>query len=151
MRRSDKQIKDGKIIEKILEEAMVCRLALCDDGRPYIIPLNFGFKNNHLYFHSASQGRKIEILKRNNTVCFEIDTKIELLKADEPCRWGMKYHSIIGFGKITFLEKFKDKINVLNIIMDKYASKQVFQYDEDIVESLTILDLEISDLTGKSG
>ena len=53
MRRSDKQIKDGKIIEKILEEAMVCRLALCDDGRPYIIPLNFGFKNNHLYFHSA--------------------------------------------------------------------------------------------------
>ncbi|OPY28164.1 MAG: hypothetical protein A4E27_00393 [Methanobacterium sp. PtaU1.Bin242] len=63
----------------------------------------------------------------------------------------MKYHSIIGFGKITFLEKFKDKINVLNIIMDKYASKQVFQYDEDIVESLTILDLEISDLTGKSG
>lgn len=53
--------------------------------------------------------------------------------------------------KITFLEKFKDKINVLNIIMDKYASKQVFQYDEDIVESLTILDLEISDLTGKSG
>lgn len=63
----------------------------------------------------------------------------------------MKYHSIIEFGKITFLEKFKDKINVLNIIMDKYASKQVFQYDEDIVESLTILDLEISDLTGKSG
>lgn len=63
MRRSDKQIKDGKIIEKILEEAIVYRLAICDDGKPYIIPLNFGFKNNHLYFNSASPGSKIEILK----------------------------------------------------------------------------------------
>lgn len=151
MRRSDKQIKDRKIIEQIFGEAMVCRLALCDDGKPYIIPLNFGFENNHLYFHSASQGRKIEILKKNNNTCFEIDTKTELLKADEPCKWGMKYHSIIGFGKITFLENFKDKIKALNIIMDKYAPKQVFQYDESIVESLTIMELEISDLTGKSG
>lgn len=58
MRRSDKEIKDKNIIQWILKEAQVCRIALCNDNKPYIIPMNFGFKDNYIYLHSAAEGKK---------------------------------------------------------------------------------------------
>lgn len=51
MRRSEKEIKDTAIIEGILDQAKVCRIAVCDDNIPYIVPLNFGYKNRVLYNH----------------------------------------------------------------------------------------------------
>lgn len=149
MRRSDKEIKDEKILKIILEKALICRIALCDDGEPYIIPMNFGFKDNYIYLHSASEGRKIELLRRNNGVCFEMEYKTELLKDKKPCQWGMKYYSIIGWGKAKFIEDFNEKIKALDIIMDKYAPNQIFQYDDQMVKILSILKVEINELTGK--
>ena len=91
MRRHDKQITDASEIEDILRKASVCRLALCDEGRPYIVPLCFGYKDNVLYFHSASAGKKLDILRKNNNVCFEVDIDNELVKTGQVCDWGMKY------------------------------------------------------------
>ena len=62
MRRKDKEIKDKKEIESIIKRAKVCRIALSDNNMPYIIPVNYGYKNNCIYIHSASEGKKIDII-----------------------------------------------------------------------------------------
>ncbi len=84
MRRADKEIKNSKLMESLLREALVCKIALCDGNKACIVPMNFVFKDNKLYLHSAKEGRKIDIIKNNN-ICFELDVKPELLKSEKPC------------------------------------------------------------------
>ena len=69
MRRAEREIKDKSEIEKIIMKAIVCRVAVCEDNEPYVIPMCFGFKDGALFFHSAQEGKKVEILKKNDRVC----------------------------------------------------------------------------------
>ena len=149
MRRNDKEIKDPILIEKILEKADICRIALIDEDRPYIIPMNYGYKDRCIYLHSASEGRKIEILKKNNQVCFELEYETELLKAEQPCQYGMKYYSIIGWGKAKFVTDYQEKIKSLDIIMQQHDPNIEFKYDENQVNLSTIILIEMNELTGK--
>ncbi|MBF0397778.1 MAG: pyridoxamine 5'-phosphate oxidase family protein [Desulfobacterales bacterium] len=148
MRRKDKEITDKTIIDSIINKASVCRLALSDENIPYIVPLSFGYKDNALYFHSAPQGKKIDILKKNNKVCFEFDISNDIVKDEIACKWGMKYFSIIGFGKAEFIDDLELKQNALNIIMEHY-SNQSFTYLDDIVEKIAIIKVDIENISGK--
>ena len=148
MRRKDKEITDSIEIESIIQRSVVCRLGLMDDNRPYIVPLSFGYKDNTLYFHSANQGRKIDILKRNNTVCFEFDIDCKPIKADNACEWGMKYKSVIGFGKAYLVDDFEEKCAALNIIMQQY-SDGTFDYPKTKVKNMLVIRVEIEHMTGK--
>jgi uncharacterized protein len=78
--------------------------------------------NNHLYFHSAKEGKKIDIIRKNNQVCFEMDVEGEIVKGQKACFWGMKYVSVIGFGQAFFIEDNIGKRKALDILMKKYAS-----------------------------
>ncbi len=148
MRRKDKEINDIVAIESIIRKASVCRLALCQDDRPYIVPLCFGYKDRTLYFHSADQGRKIEMLRRNNNVCFEIDTDQKLVQADQACGCSMKYRSVIGFGRATLIEDVESKRKALDIIMQHYSDK-AFEYPAEAIESTMIIKIKIDSMTGK--
>ena len=64
MRRKEKEIKDKKEIEQIFKYSHVCRLGIFDGKMPYIVPMNFGYRDNILYFHSALEGRKVDIQKK---------------------------------------------------------------------------------------
>ena len=151
MRRNDKEIKDLGIIEEILKEAQVCRIALCDNDKPYIIPMNFGFKDNYLYIHSASEGRKIDIINKNNNICFEVDIKEEIIKAEDACNWGMKYYSVIGSGKAEFIEDIKGKKDALDIIMQKYSGNNArkFKYSLQALKKTVVIKVNITEITGK--
>ena len=59
--------------------------------------MNYGFKDNCSYFHSALEGKKNRYFKESNNVCFEVDVRNELVVAEEACSWTMKYKSIIGY------------------------------------------------------
>ncbi|MDY0040262.1 MAG: pyridoxamine 5'-phosphate oxidase family protein, partial [Desulforhabdus sp.] len=104
MRRKDKQIDDPTELEAVIRNAIVCRIGFSGNDVPYIVPVNFGYRENRLYFHSAPEGRKIDILRQNNQVCFEMETDVEVVRADSPCNWSTKYRSVIGHGKATFVE-----------------------------------------------
>lgn len=151
MRRNDKEIKDKKCMEQILKKATICRIALCDKNKPYMVPMNFGFKNNCLYLHSASEGQKIDIININNNICFETDIETEIVTADNACNWGMKYYSVIGFGKAHFIENEKQKKDALDIIMQKYSNKpnETFEYSKSALDKTTAIKVEIESLTGK--
>lgn len=149
MRISEKEIKDLEVINSIMKEALECRIGLCEDNKPYVVPMNFGYKDNCLYIHSALEGKKIEILKKNNNVCFEVDMKNELVKADNPCGWSMKYLSVIGFGKAFFVEGLKEKAEALNTIMGKYSGKFDFHFPEAALRKVAVIKVEIEEITGK--
>ncbi|HML05207.1 MAG TPA: pyridoxamine 5'-phosphate oxidase family protein [Methanobacterium sp.] len=151
MRRSDKEIKDKETIQWILKEALVCRIALCHDNKPYIIPMNFGFKDNCLYLHSATEGRKIDILKENNNICFEVDIKNEIVESENACNWGMKYYSLIGSGKAIFIEDIEEKKKSLDIIMQKYNEKdnKSSEYSKSALDKTVVIKIELTEITGK--
>ena len=151
MRRSDKEIKDNETIQCILKEALVCRIALCDGNKPYIVPMNFGFKDNNLYLHSAAEGYKIDILKKNNNICFELDIKTEIVKSVNACNWGMKYYSLIGSGKAIFIEDIEEKKKSLDIIMQKYSANdtKLFEYSKSALDKTVVIKVEPTEITGK--
>jgi nitroimidazol reductase NimA-like FMN-containing flavoprotein (pyridoxamine 5'-phosphate oxidase superfamily) len=109
MRRAEREIKDRSTIEEILRRATVCRLAVCDGNVPYVVPLSFGYRDNRLYFHSAPEGRKMETIKANPHVCFEVDVDHEIVPGEIPCGWTVRYRSVIGFGKARLLEDVAQK------------------------------------------
>ncbi len=148
MRRKDREIKSREEIEAIIEKSLVCRLGMADEDGPYIVPLSFGYADNRLYFHSAKEGRKLDILRKNNKVCFEFDTDKEIVRGDKACDWGIKFKSVIGFGKAFIVEDVESKKAALDIIMAHYSSGQ-FAYDEKNLKRTVIIKVEIESMTGK--
>ena len=150
MRRKDKEVADQGKIEAIIDRCIVCRIAMVDKNAPYIVPLNFGFADNTLYFHSALKGRKIDILKINPEVCFEFDENVELIpdKGGKACGWGAQFKSVIGFGTASFVTDPGDKKNALNIIMGHYTGKS-FEFSDMDVNQVAIIRVDIREMTGK--
>lgn len=148
MRRKEKQITDQSEMVAILHRAEVCRLAMVDEGRPYIIPLNFGYSNGSLYFHSAWKGRKIDVLKQNPQVCFECDLDVKIVIGKKACEWGAEYKSVIGFGRARFITESEAKKKALNIIMDHYAGRS-FDFSDGDVDKVAVIHVEIEEMTGK--
>ena len=149
MRRNDKQIHDPKIITEMLEKSELCRIAMVDNGEPYIIPLNFGYKDNIIYAHSAPIGRKIEILQRSNRVCFEILFSNELVRGEQACNWGTKFRSIIGYGVVQIISETERKKTGMDIILSKYGGAQKNSYDEKLLDKTVLLEITIESITAK--
>ena len=148
MRKSNKEITEKPALEMIIKNSVICRLALVDGDRPYIVPLNFGYQDGILYFHCAHEGRKIDIIKTNPNVCFEFDINTELITAEKACGWSMKYQSVIGFGKAYLIEDIREKTAALNIIMQQY-SKSNFSFPEAKLQITAAFKVEIERMTGK--
>lgn len=148
MRRSEKEITDESAIEAIINASLVCRLALSDGDQPYIVPLSFGYEDRTLYFHSALEGKKIDILRKNNRICFEFDVNTEIIEAEKACKWGIKYQSVIGFGKAVLVENIVEKEKALNIIINHY-SNQNFQFPDKAIKKTAVIKIEIESMTGK--
>jgi len=149
MRRKEKEITDKKEIEQIFEDAKVCRLGLIDGKTPYIVPLNFGYEKDTLYFHSALVGRKIGILKKNPDVCFEIDIPGKTISSDKACNWSMAFLSVIGEGRVLFIDNESEKIEALNIIMSHYSDNGEWDFNKKMVEKTVVFKLEIENISVK--
>jgi nitroimidazol reductase NimA-like FMN-containing flavoprotein (pyridoxamine 5'-phosphate oxidase superfamily) len=148
MRRKEKEITEASAIESIIKKSLVCRLALSDDNSPYIVPLCFGYRDRVLYFHGSLKGKKIDIIKKNQKVCFEFDINTEIVKAEDACHWSMKYKSVIGFGKAVLLEDLDEKRKALNIIMSQYSDR-TFQFNDATLKGTIVIKVEIESMTGK--
>jgi nitroimidazol reductase NimA-like FMN-containing flavoprotein (pyridoxamine 5'-phosphate oxidase superfamily) len=135
-------------IESIILKAKVCRLGLVDGNRPYVVPMSFGYHENTLYFHTGKKGRKMEILKRNNRVCFEMEVDLEIVPADNPCKWNMRYRSVVGYGRAVILVDPAEKIKALDVIVKHYGGL-LTAYDEKRVKGLAIIKVAIDGMKGK--
>ena len=149
MRRKDKEIEDPEQIAAIMAAAKVCRLAMVDNNNmPYLVPLSFGVEGDCLYFHSAPEGRKIDILRDNPHVCFEMDQGSTIVEAAAACKWSARYRSVIGFGKAEFLREPEEKKEAFQIIMGHY-SKRTFHFSDEMVKEVALIKVTISKISAK--
>jgi len=149
MRRTDREIVDRETIDSILNEAEVSRIGMSNENIPYVVAVNFGYDGENIYFHSANEGKKIDILKKNKVVCFEVEARTEIIKSEVACRWGMRYLSVIGMGKAEFIGELALKKKALNIIMGKYAKGINFDYTETELNKIEVIKIAITEITGK--
>ena len=138
----------------VVETCRVCRIGLSDNGIPYVVPLNYGYSFENdvltLFFHSALEGRKMEIIRRNNQVCFEMDCDTKMIEADSPCKHGYEFRSVIGFGKIIVLDSPDEKTEGLNLIMRHQTGKDtVYDFPAKQIEKVCVYKLVTETLTGK--
>jgi uncharacterized protein len=149
VRRKDQEIADKDVLESLLEKAMVCRIGLSDNNVPYIVPVCFGYADECIYIHSSSRGKKIDIIQRNDQVCFEIDVDVELVRGDTPCNCTVTYNSVIGFGKASLVEDYEEKKRALDIISAHYLGEDDRDYPEPLVNVTSIIRIEVETMTGK--
>jgi len=148
MRRSEKEIVDRLQIDDIMNRATVCRIALCDDGSPYVVPVNFGYGGGCLYIHGAPEGTKLGIIRKNPKVAFEVDIDHALVAGQEPCSYTFNYRSVVGFGTATLLSDPAEKRKGMDLIIRHYVGS-VASYPDDPLERAAVVRIEISSMTGR--
>jgi oxaloacetate decarboxylase beta subunit len=130
------------------EDADIGRISMCKNGDPYVVPVCFVYFNGSVYFHSKKTGKKVDYIKNNPKVCFQVDEhKLSLSK--DPCKSTMKYRSAIIYGKAEVLKDEKEKINVLKKIIEKYDKNSTSRQIKD-VSGVEVFKIKIEDITWKS-
>ncbi len=149
LRRQDRAISDRAAIDAILRAAPLLRLAMCQDGQPYVVPLNFGYDGARIYFHSAREGRKLAMLAANPRVCFEATSQFELKRHAEHCQWGARYQSVIGFGRAEVLSDPAEKERGLRLVMEHYAGPGSYAFPAAQLARVAVVAITIEALSGK--
>ena len=152
MRKADREIKNKEEIIDIIKRCDVIRLAFNNGDYPYILPLNFGFeiKNDKVifYFHSALEGTKVKIMKKDNRASFEMDTKHELQYYEEKGYCTMSYESVIGRGRIRILSE-EEKMNALKKLMGHYHKSEDTYFNPAAISRTLVYSLEVEEMTAK--
>lgn len=149
MRKSRQEIKDKAVLEEILSGAEICRLSMLDGELPYIIPVNYGYRDGHIYIHSAPEGKKIDLLKNNSLICFEVEDTVQIVKGEEACDWTTRYRSVVGYGTMEILTDAKSKQEGLEVIMAQHGAPERDTFDAKSLKRMVILKLRITFLSGK--
>ncbi len=143
-----REITDIDEIEEIIRKAICCRVGLVDNDEPYIVPVCFGYERSALYFHGALAGRKVELIRKNSKVCFEIDTDVEMVNVETLCDSVVKYRSVIGVGRAYILEDDEEKSHGLNLITKQYT-KGDFSFPKSELDKTLVVKVDIKSVTGK--
>lgn len=151
MRRNDKKIAIREEVEELLSNALVGRLGTCFDNIPYITPVNYVYDKDKVYFHSAHEGRKIENIKHNQQVCFEIDEITSIIPGRRmPCGSTTEYKSVIMFGVIRIVVDIDEKTFALNKLIEKYAPEAPrLPQSSDAAKRTNVLVIDVKEMTAK--
>ena len=140
---------DPEILEEILSAATICRIAMMDGELPYIVPCNYGYRDGSLFIHSATEGKKIELLKKHEPVCFEVEDAVEIAAGEQACSWTTRFRSIIGYGTMEILSNELSKQQGLEVIMAQHGAPDLIEFDPGNMSRMVILKLTITSMTGK--
>ena len=151
MRRKDREITDFNEMISIIKKCDSCVLAFHDDDFPYIVPMNFGLsiEDNqvYLYFHCANEGKKLDLIRQDNRVTFEMDCEHNFILYEERMSCTMGYASVIGHGIMEFVSD-EDKYQALKILMKQYHAED-FKFNTDMINVTTVLRMKVLDMVAK--
>ena len=148
MRRSDKAVTEKSDIEKILRVGKTCQLAFAEEPVPYLVTLNYAYHDGVLYFHSASEGRKIDLIRKRPEVAFTVALDLGLIKDENACDWSVRFQSVVGHGQILLYETPKEKQRALDLFMSQYSNEK-FSYPDKMIQATAVFKLVISEMTAK--
>ena len=153
MRRQDRKITEPAVIATVLDKCRTLHLGLVEDGRAYIVPLNYGWTEENgryiLYAHSAAEGRKIDLIRGGADVGFEMETGVEYFDAETACGWGNCYESIIGEGRATLLSTPEEKRQALTAIMAHYSARRDYTFEDAMVDLVQVIQIDVTALSCK--
>jgi nitroimidazol reductase NimA-like FMN-containing flavoprotein (pyridoxamine 5'-phosphate oxidase superfamily) len=144
------KVMGGKIeqVETVLHNAMYCHAAFSLDNSPYLVPLNFGYRDGCLYFHSSPQGKKLDILMVNPHVSFSAQDRVMLKEGPTACKYGMRYTSVIGSGTAEIVTESSEKEKGLDVILEHYHLEPTI-YTQEMLDDLVVIRLEIAEISYK--
>ncbi len=152
MRRSEREVTDEKRINEIIDKADIIRLGLNDDGEVYIVPMNFGYKYDGkytFYFHSAIEGRKIDIIKMNPKASFELDVDYALKVGESACAHTAYFSSVMGVGEIEFIVDSEEKKFAIDELMYHHTKTRNHKFDEKAFSHIKVFKLKVEKLSCK--
>lgn len=153
MRRKDREVTDEARIDEIISRCNCCRIGFNDSGEVYIVPLNYGYVKQDgrrtFYFHSAKDGRKIDLVKEDYEVGFEMDCGYELHPGESPCDCYAEFSSIIGNGNVSIVADPDEKILGLQSLMKHTAGKENCEFRPEMLDAVCVFRLDVDRLTCK--
>jgi len=157
MRQSQREIIEVGELEQVLANSQVCHLAINKANEaPYLVALNYGFdfdareRSLVLWFHCADQGLKLDLLRAEPLVGFQLESRVELDQGSgtQACDWGMKYESIVGEGRVEIIEQREQRLHGLNCLMRHYGGSGL-PFIEQALDRTVVLRLDAHNFTGK--
>lgn len=153
MRRKDREVTDEAKIDEIISRCHCCRIGFNDSGEVYIVPLNFGYvkrgEKRCFYFHSAKEGRKIDLVKEGCGVGFEMDCGYRVHPGEAPCDCYAEFSSIIGSGNVEIVTDPQEKILGLQSLMKQAAGEENCEFRTEMLDAVCVLRLDVDRLTCK--
>ena len=148
MRRKDKEVSDPKWMEGILKRGEVLHLGLAgEDGRPYVVTMNYAYRDGAVYLHGAPAGKKNDILAVNPRVCFQVALDAEVAPNEIASKFTTKYRSVTGFGVVRTLTDPDEKLAALDIIMERFDGPRVDP--AHVSERVWVARIDVDKMTGK--
>lgn len=149
MRRNDREITEPAALRAILQAGNLLRIALVDGDRPFLLPVFYGFDGaNALYLHSARSGRKIDILKRNNQVCFEVSLDHGIIEDKVICDFEARHRTVIGEGRAVFVQDEAERRRGLDLIVGRFTAVPD-AYPAENLQRTAVIRIDIHALSGK--
>ncbi len=152
MTRRERQITDPDQIIKILDTAKVLHLGLAVDNEPYVVPMNYGYTVEDgrlvVYLHSALRGKKLDMLRVNPNVFFEMECDLIPFEGTVACKYGLSYSSVMGRGQARIVEDVQEKKKALSILM-KTQTGEDFSFDDKLAGVVAIVRIDVSEYTAK--
>ena len=153
MTRREHEINDRTEIIDILDRCSVVHLGLVDGDEPYVVPMNYGYTMDDngkltLYLHGATQGRKLDLMRKNPKVFLEMECDMQFFEGDVACRYGMAYKSLMGRGTAVILEDPDEKMEGLTLFMKTQTGKD-FTFNEKLVKVVSVIRIDVAEYTAK--
>lgn len=153
MRRKDREVTDIQEILHIVDGAKILHFGLMDEGYPYIVPMHYGYEFADgtfvFYLHSAKEGHKLDLIRKDAHVCVELETNVELVSGGEvPCMYGAAFASAIGKGTAEVVEEEQEKIKALELLM-KNQTGRAFEITGKMAESVEVIRVTVKEFTAK--
>ena len=152
MTKRERQITDPDKILEILDKAKVLRLGLCANNEPYVVPMNYGYVFEEgrlvLYLHSAVRGKKLDMLRQNPRVFFELDCDLMPFEGRVPCQYGLAYSSVMGRGTGYIVEDVEEKKRAMSVLMKTQTGKD-FSFEDRLVSMVAVIRIDVTEYTAK--
>lgn len=153
MRRQDRNVTDPAEIAAVMKECEIINVGLKDGDGVYVVPLHFGYEQmNGKYFfysHSATEGRKIDLLQSSASVGFEMFCNVNLITAENACGYGSTFKSVMGEGTASLLTDRTQKEHALQQIMKQYTEKDDWEMPAAMIDNVAIICIEAEEVSCK--
>ena len=152
MTKRERQITDPDQIRHILDTGKVLHLGLAVDNEPYVVPMNYGYTMEDgkltLYLHSALRGKKLDMMRTNPRVFFEIDCDLMPFEGRVPCQYGLVYSSLMGRGTAQIVEDVEEKKQAMTVLMKTQTGKD-FRFEDRLVSIVAVIRIDVEEYTAK--